>query len=136
LKGYISHFSWWNPDVPLDTTCVKGRIKDEKGNPLVGVPVWSEGVDYKGGDITGRTQRKTDSEGKFFTFVKKNAKSKIKTSLADGVEIELAEVQTTSSYPSYYFKDWIQKSRKCVERMPRYRRFEFGETDDNIEMGK
>lgn len=108
LKGYISHFSWWNPDVPLDTTCVKGRIKDEKGNPLVGVPVWSEGVDYKGGDITGRTQRKTDSEGKFFTFVKKNAKSKIKTSLADGVEIELAEVQTTSSYPSYYFKDWIQ----------------------------
>jgi hypothetical protein len=104
LKGYVSHFSWWNPDVPLETTCVKGRIKDEKGNPLVGVPVRSEGVDYFGRDWG----RRTDSEGKFFVFVKKNAKSKIKIVLADGEEIEVGEVQTTSSYPSYYLKDWWQ----------------------------
>jgi|GEM_PF-856453 hypothetical protein len=104
LRGYVSHFSWWNPDVPLDTTCVKGRIKDEKGNPLVGVPVRSEGVDYFGRDWG----RRADSEGKFFVFVKKNARAKIKIVLADGEEVEVGEVQTTSSYPSYYLKDWWQ----------------------------
>jgi hypothetical protein len=125
LKGYVSHFSWWNPDVPQNTTCVKGRIKDERGNPLVGVPVWSEGIDYNGGDLTGRTQRRTDSEGKFFTFVKKNAKSKIKTSLADGVEIELAEIQTTSSYPSYYLKDWMQNPQGAWSICPDIGEFSF-----------
>jgi hypothetical protein len=125
LRGYVSHFSWWNPDVPQNTTCVKGRIKDEKGNPLVGVPVWSEGIDYNGGDWTGRWRRKTDSEGKFFTFVKKNAKSKIKTVLADGMEIELAEIQTTSSYPSYYLKDWQQNPQSAWSICPDIGDFSF-----------
>jgi hypothetical protein len=125
LKGYVSHFSWWNPDIPQDTTCVKGRIKDERGNPLVGVPVWSEGIDYNGGDLTGRTQRKTDSEGRFFTFVKKNAKAKIKTALADGIEIELAEIQTTSSYPSYYLKDWLQNPQSAWSICPDIGEFSF-----------
>ena len=125
LKGYVSHFSWWNPDIPQDTTCVKGRIKDERGNPLVGVPVWSEGIDYNGGDLTGRTQRRTDSEGRFFTFVKKNAKSKIKAALADGIEIELAEIQTTSSYPSYYLKDWQQNPQSAWSICPDIGDFSF-----------
>jgi hypothetical protein len=126
LKGYVSHFSWWNPDIPQDTTCVKGRVKDERGNPLVGVPVWSEGIDYNGRDLTGRWRRKTDSDGKFFTFVKKNAKSKIKTVLADGIEIELAEIQTTSSYPSYYLKDWMQNPQSAWSICPDIGEFSLG----------
>lgn len=106
LAGYVSHFSWWNPDIPSDTTCVQGVLKDDKGEPIAGAQVWSEGVDYTGADYTGAT-RKTGSDGKFFVFVRKGSKAKIIASV-NGVKKELGEVQTTGSYPSYYLKDWLQ----------------------------
>ena len=106
LKGYVSHFSWWNPDIPSETTCIQGVIKDEKGNPISGAQVWSEGVDYTGGDFTGAS-RKTGADGKFFVFVRKAGKAKIIANI-NGVKREIAQIQTTMSYPSYYFKDWIQ----------------------------
>ncbi|MCX7734988.1 MAG: carboxypeptidase-like regulatory domain-containing protein [bacterium] len=106
LSGYVSHFSWWNPDIPSETTCVQGVIKDEKGNPIAGAQVWSEGVDYTGADFTGAS-RKTGADGKFFVFIRKGSKAKIVANV-NGVRRELRVVQTANTYPSYYLKDWMQ----------------------------
>lgn len=106
LYGYVSHFSWWNPDIPSDTTCVQGVIKDYSGNPISGVQVWSEGVDYTGADYTGTT-RKTGADGRFFVFVRKGAKAKLVANI-NGIRKELGEIQTQVTYPSYYLKDWYQ----------------------------
>ncbi|GBD03747.1 hypothetical protein HRbin19_01044 [bacterium HR19] len=106
LKGYVYHFSWWNPDIPSDTTCIKGVLKDENGNYVVGAQVWSEGVDYQGADWSGKSRR-TDSQGRFFTFVRKNSKANVFVYLADGRKFLLSQVNTPSS-PSYYYKDWLQ----------------------------
>ncbi len=105
LRGYVSHFSWWNPDVPSDTTCVQGVLKDDKGNPISGAQVWSEGIDYPGADFTGYS-RKTGPDGKFFVFVRKNGKARILASIG-GKRAEITQVQTNNSYPSYYIKDWL-----------------------------
>jgi len=44
----VPHFSWWNADVPLQTTCFSGRLVDEWNSPAGGVVVVSQGVDYMG----------------------------------------------------------------------------------------
>ncbi len=104
-RGVVSHFSWWNPDVPSDTTCIKGTLKDSMGNAIVGVHVWSEGIDYTGADFTGLLRKISDT-GRFFVFVKKGGKARVLTDFGGG-KIVIGQVDIPYDCPSYYLKDWI-----------------------------
>ncbi|TXD39617.1 carboxypeptidase regulatory-like domain-containing protein [Lujinxingia vulgaris] len=48
--GETSHFSWWNVDKPFDTrNCVEVTVIDSQtGEPVPGVSVTGEGVDFQG----------------------------------------------------------------------------------------
>lgn len=55
----VSHFSWWNCDQPLLTTCAQGLVLNSSGAPLVGAYITATGVTYGGSagastDATGR----------------------------------------------------------------------------------
>ncbi|GEM_PF-1630799 len=64
FRARASHFSWWNVDVPQDTTCVGGTVTidppytppDDPTAPPVsdagGITVTSTGVDYMGSSAT------------------------------------------------------------------------------------
>lgn len=44
----VGHFSWWNCDKTMETTCVSGVVKACDGTPVPGADVSVEGVDYDG----------------------------------------------------------------------------------------
>ena len=44
----VTHFSVWNCDQPLDTTCIDLVLVDPDGAPVVGVEVLGMGMDYDG----------------------------------------------------------------------------------------
>jgi len=57
--GTVSHFSWWNVDIPMSTTCLTGFVYNANGNPVQGASVYATGVDYSNlsisvTDATGR----------------------------------------------------------------------------------
>ncbi len=53
----LRHFSWWNSDQVIDVAEVRGRVVDQVGNPLAGVNVSGNGVDYAGLQLSGGTER-------------------------------------------------------------------------------
>ena len=44
----VGHFSWWNCDKTMETTCVSGVVKKCDGTPAAGADVQVEGLDYDG----------------------------------------------------------------------------------------
>ena len=44
----VPHFTWWNCDIPMTVTCVRGRVMDASGLPSQGTQVVAEGMDYMG----------------------------------------------------------------------------------------
>lgn len=44
----VGHFSWWNCDKTMETTCVRGVVKNCDGTPAAGADIQMEGVDYDG----------------------------------------------------------------------------------------
>ena len=60
FSGTVSHFSWWNADKLMLTTCVTAQLVWNGGQPVSGVLVESTGVDYLGG-----WSETTDGQGQF-----------------------------------------------------------------------
>lgn len=54
--GDVAHFTWWNCDQILETTCVEGTVRDCDGAPISGAWLEARGIDYRGTSlsITGR----------------------------------------------------------------------------------
>ena len=59
-EGTVTHFSFWNADIPMETVFVSGCVSDANGQPLANVAVRSDGVDY-----TGTDTRYTTANGSF-----------------------------------------------------------------------
>ncbi|MCB1221328.1 MAG: hypothetical protein H7A35_00065 [Planctomycetales bacterium] len=57
-SGELSHFSQWNADQPLITTCIEVLVLDNAQNEVEGALVEVVGVDY-----TGRSSSYTDADG-------------------------------------------------------------------------
>ncbi|RRS03718.1 hypothetical protein EIP75_14105 [Aquabacterium soli] len=59
-EGSVSHFTYWNADITLDTVYVSSCLVDGNGQPVAQQVLYSEGLDYTGiGTVT------TDSQGRF-----------------------------------------------------------------------
>lgn len=63
--GEVSHFSWWNVDVSIDRTCVKGFVYDANGSPVKGASVYATGVNYSNLSISV-----TDAMGQYCLYAK------------------------------------------------------------------
>lgn len=67
----VSHFSWWNCDKPvIQKECVVVRIDSINAGP--GIPVYSDGVDYAGVDVST-----TDDNGEGCVEFKRGASANI-----------------------------------------------------------
>lgn len=72
----VAHFSWWNSDQVIDVAEVRGRVVDQVGNPLAGVNVSGNGVDYAGYSYPVRT----DAAGYYCQKVKAGSLSSLQAS--------------------------------------------------------
>ena len=71
-RGKVTHLSWWNTDMPIDTqACICVYVTDAcdgTGNPVAGIEVKASGVSYN-----GVTTAMTDENGKACVIVKRSA---------------------------------------------------------------
>jgi hypothetical protein len=70
-EGTVSHFSYWNADMPAETIYVHGCVDDGQGRPIY-ASVRSIGLDYSG---TGYAA--TGADGKFSVAIRKNGRANI-----------------------------------------------------------
>ncbi|MBN1610123.1 MAG: carboxypeptidase regulatory-like domain-containing protein [Polyangiaceae bacterium] len=65
----VSHFSWWNADVPIDERdCVTGTITDCHGDPVSGASVSARGLDYR-----GESSAYPDADGSYCVDIKRGS---------------------------------------------------------------
>lgn len=62
--GTVSHFSYWNADMPLSTTCLNGRVTNN-GRVIDGALIRCEGTTYN-----GSSEAYTSADGTFCVAVK------------------------------------------------------------------
>lgn len=65
-EGSVSHFTFWNADMPQDTIYVNGCVADATGKRLPDALVTSNGIDYSGSAVDW-----TDAEGRFRVAIRK-----------------------------------------------------------------
>ena len=64
----IAHLSYWNADAVQDSTCIRGTVQDQYGNPIPGASLSAKGLDYLGwSDATA------GANGEFCLVVRKNS---------------------------------------------------------------
>lgn len=66
--GTVTHFSYWNADMPLITTCITGKVVNDAGAPVAGARVEAQGSNY-----TGTSEAYTAADGTFTILVKANS---------------------------------------------------------------
>jgi hypothetical protein len=66
--GTVTHFSYWNADMPLTTTCITGKVVDASGNAVAGARVEAQGRDY-----IGTSEAYSAADGTFTILVKSNS---------------------------------------------------------------
>lgn len=90
----VPHFTWWNCDIPMTVTCVRGRVLDASGIPSTNTPVVAEGQDYM-----GWTSSWTATDGAFEIPVRIGSKVEVRgqhgsDSFAEGMGIAPFVVDT------------------------------------------
>jgi len=68
----VPHFSSWNCDKEMETTCVKGVVKKCDGTPAAGADLMGQGVDYD-----GTSSGYGDGQGSFCINVRKNSQVRL-----------------------------------------------------------
>ncbi len=86
----VPHLSWWNVDLPYETTCVRACVRDPQGATVPNVEVVLNGVDY-----SGSSRAWTGADGCFAADVKRA--SQVSVFARQGV---LATEPRTASTPS------------------------------------
>jgi len=66
--GTVTHFSYWNADQPLSTTCITGKVVDASGVAVAGARVEAQGRDY-----IGTSEAYTAADGTFTIQVRSNS---------------------------------------------------------------
>ncbi len=68
-RAKVTHFSWWNVDLPMDEhACLCVTVQDENDSPVVGSLLIAEGVSYNGMSSPART----DMNGQACVTVKRS----------------------------------------------------------------
>ena len=77
--GEVSHFSFWNVDVPFEAVFLKGRVMNEAGDPIPDVLVRATIKNGVGANfpVGAFTTTSTGSDGTFSGFVPKGAELKV-----------------------------------------------------------
>ncbi|MFM7203875.1 MAG: MopE-related protein, partial [Myxococcota bacterium] len=90
FEATVSHFSWWNADMPLeDKNCITGKAIDATGKPLPNLTVEATGEDYTGGSTST-----TDQNGLFCVDVKRGSLNTLQ--LYGGTPAQLYELKTSN----------------------------------------
>jgi hypothetical protein len=82
FKSTVRHFSWWNVDVPMEVTCVQGKVTLCDGSPVGGAQVLAVGNDYFAvlTDVT-------DGEGNFCVLARVGSSVTLSTTIFDGTTL-------------------------------------------------
>jgi hypothetical protein len=64
-QGAVNHFSYWNADNPIQTTCATGRVLDPTGAPVLGALVRCDGDTNPTTGYQGPSEAYTGADGKF-----------------------------------------------------------------------
>ena len=86
----VRHFTYWNSDMAIDSTCTSGFVVDSSGTPLGGISVEGFGVDYAGHSYTVPT----DANGHYCIQVKTNGTTKLVASAMLGGQTVLSQSST------------------------------------------
>lgn len=78
--GDVSHFSYWNADMPLVTTCITGRVVDDSDAAVAGARVVAQGRYY-----IGTSETYTAADGTFSLPVKATSEVIIYASTSDAL---------------------------------------------------
>ena len=69
-EGTVTHFSFWNADQVLDTVFVTGCVRDANNQPVAGLIVQSNGIDY-----TGSAYSSIAADGTFRVAMRRNSRA-------------------------------------------------------------
>ncbi len=88
----VPHFSWWNCDQPMNTSCVTGRLVDPiTGDGVDSVSVQTVGLDYRGSYTTSTT-----AEGDFCADARIASTAELDAFGVDGT-IRIASFETPAT---------------------------------------
>lgn len=71
-EATVTHLSWWNADLPLETVFANGCLRDLAGNPAPARTLRSVGIDY-----TGSATARSDAAGNFRVAFKKGGRASL-----------------------------------------------------------
>ena len=72
-EGTVTHFSFWNADIAMDTIFVSGCVLDSRGQAVANIRVTSTGIDY-----SGSASARTDASGNFSVAIRSDSQATIK----------------------------------------------------------
>jgi hypothetical protein len=75
-EGAVNHFSYWNADDPVQTTCAKGRVLDGSGAPVLGALVRCDGDPGQLDGYQGPSEAYSGADGGFCAPVRRNSSFK------------------------------------------------------------
>lgn len=81
----VEHFSWWNVDVPMEVTCIAGKVTLCNGHPAAGAEVMAVGQDYNSVLTTF-----TDQEGEYCVLAKVDSVVNVSATSPDGTTVLVA----------------------------------------------
>lgn len=81
----VEHFSWWNIDVPMEMTCIAGKVTLCNGYPAAGAEVMAVGQDYNSVLTTF-----TDQGGEYCVLAKVDSVVNVSATSPDGTTVLVA----------------------------------------------
>jgi hypothetical protein len=72
-QGAVNHFSYWNADDPIQTTCATGHVLDSAGAPVLGALVRCDGQAGQADGYQGPSEAYTGADGGFCVAVRRNS---------------------------------------------------------------
>jgi hypothetical protein len=75
-EGAVNHFSYWNADQPIQTTCASGHVRDSAGAPVLGALVRCDGDASQADGYQGPSEAYSGADGAFCVPVRRNSSFK------------------------------------------------------------
>ena len=75
-EGAVNHFSYWNADNPIQTSCATGHVLDAGGAPVLGALVRCDGDAAQTDGYQGPSEAYTGADGGFCVPVRRNSSFK------------------------------------------------------------
>ena len=75
----VTHFSWWNADIPRENHCIQSQVHLPDGSPAAGARLESVGINY-----LGKATATANEDGDFCIYSKRDGEARITTSVVYG----------------------------------------------------